>query len=85
MLKLVVESFLTACCESAIRSVFVLPEGSNIFRKLGKEAICYAVSSKASDVITTEIDELYSDLKETKTVVEEYAKKLNQEEQSNDE
>lgn len=60
--RMLFESFLVGCCETASRAVFILPEGSNIFRKIGKELICGVISQKTAEYVSEETYALYSDL-----------------------
>ena len=67
--KLLFESFLVGCCETASRAVFILPEGSNIFKKIGKELICGVISQKTAEYVSNETYSLCSDLMVIKDIV----------------
>lgn len=75
MVKMLFESFIFGCCDTAARTFFVLPEGSNIFKKIGKEAICGVVAQKTADAVSGELCELYSAAKDVVNDLEEEEEK----------
>jgi len=71
--RLLAESFLESCCYSALKSVFILPEGANVFKRFGRFILCLAASDKASRYVVDEVNEIYGTCKETVNMAKEIA------------
>lgn len=57
--KIAFESFVFGCCETAAKSFFWLPEGANIFKKIGRSIICCAVADETTKWATKTVKEGY--------------------------
>ena len=68
---LIFESFVFGCCETAAKSFFWLPDGANIFKRIGRSIICCCVADKTTKWVNETVvegyeavNELYLDFKD---------------------